>query len=73
MKDLADVLELLYAETDGNYQLMFQVIVQCWWCQSLEAGGQGMIRSLSPTILVGWFSTFFQTPLFFFFFKLWQY
>lgn len=30
MKDLADVLELLYAETDGNYQLMFQVIVQCW-------------------------------------------
>lgn len=24
-----------------------------------------MIRSLSPTILVGWFSTFFQTPFFF--------
>lgn len=28
MKDLADVLELLYAETSGNYQLTFQVIVQ---------------------------------------------
>lgn len=64
MKDLADVLELLYAETSGNYQLTFQVIVQFQWCQSLEALGQGMIRSLSPTILMGWFYTFFQTPPF---------
>lgn len=39
MKDLADMLELLYTETNSNYQLIFQVIVQLsvvpkfrdWW------------------------------------------
>jgi len=39
MKDLADVLEFLYTETNSNYQLVFQVIVQLsvvsklrgWW------------------------------------------
>lgn len=47
MKDWADVLELC-SETNSNYQLVFQVIVQLSVVP--EAGGQKTIRSLSHTI-----------------------